>query len=263
MTPSQTATPLTAADFVLISAVNNDMILDACLRRSPDVADGRLPLVVVRGARSMAEAYNRGLAETDATICLLAHQDVYLPAGWLDRAIERLNALTRDHPGWRAAGPYGVRADGRHVGRVWDATMARELGQAGFAPTPIVSLDELLLVLRRDTPFRFDPDLPDWHLYGTDLVQDALAAGRSAWAVELPLVHNNRPIVSLRGGYETAYKFARRKWRARLPIATSICYLSRNPLHLWRVQWRRRHVKARPDDLLADAVQLARAAGYE
>lgn len=211
----------------------------------------------------MSQAYNGAIDRCDAPIILFAHQDVYLPAGWLDRAIEALSKLTSSHPDWAIAGPYGVMADGRHVGRVWDATIGRELGGAEFAPAPVGSLDELLLILRRTSGVRFDPQLPDFHLYGTDIVQTALQQGRGAYAVELPVVHNNRPVATLRGGYARAYADARRKWWAQLPIWTSICALSRWPFALWRAQWRRRRISQRPDALLADAQELARRAGYE
>lgn len=250
-------------DFVVVAAVDDHEILDACLARSPDIRSGALPLLTIEGAPSMTVAYNRALAQSDRRIFLFAHQDVYLPEGWLRLAVERLNALTAMHPDWLVAGPYGVRPDRRHVGRVWDVTLGRELGGPGFSPTAVESFDELLLILRRDEPFRFDEALPHFHLYGTDLAQTALAAGRTAWAVELPVVHNNRPIASLRGGYERAYRYTRRKWRDRLPIETTMCALSWNPFALWRTQFRRRHVRRRPDKLLADAADVARAAGYE
>lgn len=250
-------------DFCLVAAVNDDGILGECLARSPDIASGRLRLEAIRGATAMSKAYNEAIGRCDARIVLFAHQDVYLPAGWLDRAIEALSRLTATHPDWAIAGPYGVMADGRHVGRVWDATMGRELGGAGFAPVPVGSLDELLLILRRASGVRFDSTLPDFHLYGTDIVQTALAQGHGAYAVELPVVHNNRPVATLRGGYARAYACARRKWLAQLPIPTSVCALSRWPFALWRAQWRRRRVSVRPDALLADAQDLARRAGYE
>lgn len=255
--------PYGPEDFCVIAAVDNDQVLQGCLLRSSDVVDGRLPVHVVRGASSMSAAYNEGLDSTQAPLCILVHQDVYLPKGWLDRAVSILNTLSAEHPDWMVAGPYGVAPDGRHVGRVWDVTMTRELGQAGFPPTPVGSFDELLMILRRSDGFRFDSDLPHFHLYGTDLVQTAIDMGRTAWAVELPVVHNNRPIVSLAGGYLKAYRYARRKWRSRLPIHTSICALTLNPLPLWRARWRRRHVKARPEILGADSVAIALKAGYE
>lgn len=253
----------TADDFVVIAAVNDRDILRACLMRSPDVASGQLAVKTVENARSMATAYNSALAETSAAICLLAHQDVYLPAGWLERAIACLNTLSIQAPNWKVAGPYGVTPAGRHVGRVWDVTMGQENGGRNFDPEPVGSLDELLLILRNDGTLNFDADLPDFHLYGTDIVQTALAMGGTAFAVELPVVHNNRPIASLRGGYAEAYAYTRRKWSSRLPIHTCICTLTYNPLPLWRSQWRRRHVKSRPPHLLADAPTVARAAGYE
>ncbi len=261
--PQAKSAALKSDDFCLIVAVDNDEILSECLLRSPDVASGALTITEIRGASNMADAYNQGLARTMRPICVFTHQDVYLPQGWLERAVAVLNGLSESAPGWMVAGPYGVRPNGEHVGRVWDVTMGKELGSSGFAPAEVGSFDELVLILRREPGFQFDPDLPYFHLYGTDLAQAAIAAGRTAWAVELPVVHNNRPIVSLGGGYREAYHYARKKWRAKLPIPTSICSLSNNPLALWRAQWRRRKVKSRGLCLQADAQDIARQAGYE
>lgn len=256
-------TEYSAEDFCAIAAVNDRVILSQCLGRSPDIVEGRLPLTVVRDAPSMAKAYNQGLSLTNHCVCVLVHQDVYLPDGWLDQAVSQLNALSGLHPSWKVAGPYGVRDNGEHIGCVWDANLARELGKVGFAPTSVGSLDELLLILRRDDDFAFDENLPHFHLYGTDLVQTALAAGRGAFAIELPVVHNNRPWDSLGGGYLDAYRFARKKWRNRLPIHTTVCALSRNPLPLLRARFRRRHVSSREPSIVHDAKELARLAGYE
>lgn len=255
--------PLETTDFCVIAAVSDDRVFDACLARSPDVSSGRVPLVVERGATSMARGYNAALARTDARICLLAHQDVYLPAGWLERATAVLGALDEQHPEWLVAGPHGVDFDGHQAGRTFDVAMGQELGEAGFAPTAVASLDEHLLILSRSSAYRFDEGLPGFHLYGTDLVQTAWTTGRSAWAVELPVVHNNRPVGSLAGGYSRAYAYARRKWRARLPIPTTICPLTRNPLPLWRARWRAARSPERPPHMPVDSAAVARLAGYE
>jgi hypothetical protein len=247
----------------LVAAVNDEAILDACLRRSPDVAAGRIALVCVRGARNMGEAYNQGLEQATSPVVLFAHQDVYLPAGWLDLLLQALTRLDRHAPDWMVAGPYGVRADGAHAGLVWDVGLARELGTRGFAQAPVVSLDELLLILKPTPGFRFDPDLPHFHLYGTDLVQTCLLMGRSAWAIEAPVVHNSQPVATLAGGYSLAYRYARDKWREHLPIPTTVCTLTRNPVPLWRARWRRRGIPARDGKLLADAVEVSRQAGFD
>ncbi len=256
------------ARFALVAAVNDDGILASCLAASPDVVAGRLTITAMRGACNMAEAYNGGLAKVREQrgdvplIVLFAHQDVYLPEGWLDLAKQRLAALTRAESDWMVAGPYGVRADGSHVGLVWDGGLGRELGMKGFGHAPVVSLDELLLIVRDEGGFAFDPQLPQFHLYGTDLVQSALTAGRGAFAVELPLVHNSQRVDTLSGGYTLAYRYARDKWRARLPIPTTICDLSANPLHLLRAKWRVRKVAKRTGKPASDAAELARLAGY-
>ena len=251
------------SDFCVIAAVNSDFVLEQCLAASPDVVSGDLPITIIRGANCMAEAYNTGLAETDAAICLFVHQDVYLPRGWLDRAVAAINRLEQHHPDWLVAGPYGVRKDGSHIGRVWDVNMARELGQAGFDPQAIESLDELLLVVKRVAGFKFDPSLPSFHLYGTDIVQSAWDSGMSAWAIELPVVHNNRPWATLGGGYVDAYRYVRRKWAGRLPLFSTVCEITHNPLPLWRVRWRRRNTPERKEALLANAVEVAARAGYQ
>jgi hypothetical protein len=81
---------------------------------------------------------------------------------------------------------------------------------------------------------RFDPALPGWHMYGTDIVQTARAAGRGAYAGALPCIHNDKTHGKLDGGYDIAYRFMQKKWRSHLPIASPITKISRSGLHLLR-----------------------------
>lgn len=255
--------PITEADMVVICAVDNREFLSRCLMLSPDVAAGSLPVVTVEGATSMTRAYNEGLARTDRTLCIFAHQDVYLPKGWQARAIAALNALGVVDPDWQVAGPYGLDAAGVAHGRVWDVSFERELGNPPADPVPVRSFDELLLILRREPNYRFDENLPHFHLYGTDIAQSALMNGRGAYAIDLPVIHNNQPVNALDGGYGNAYRYARRKWREQLPIFTSVSKLSRNPFDLWRAHRSAKGRPARTSTLLADSVEAARRAGYE
>lgn len=253
----------TAKDISLFSAVNSRDILQNCLLKSPAIVAGLLSPRILEDYPSASIAYAEAIAECQTDIAVFVHQDIYLPGSWLDRFLAQINDLTADHPDWAVVGAYGVCADGRHVGRVWDVTIGRELGGPGFPATRVESLDEVLIAVRRTPGLDFDPALPRFHLYGTDIVQTARSLGRTSFVVEAPIVHHNRPIASLRGAYAEAYHYTRRKWRHRLPITTTICRLTSNPISLWKAQYRRVKALALPKPSSADPSAVSRMAGYE
>lgn len=224
-------------------ASHSDAILNANLGRSPLLA--QLPLHVERGAASASLAYNRALAATTADVVVFAHHDVFLPAGWEQLLRRRLAELPED---WAVFGAYGVALDGSGVGPVWSSSLGSIVGRVPHAPMPVESYDEMLLVLRRDAGLSFDPALPGWHMYGTDIAQTARAAGRGAYAGALPCIHNDRFHGELGEDFAECYQLMRRKWRDALPLRTPITKISRHGLHLIRDKWRNRRTK----DLRAD-----------
>lgn len=250
----------------IVVASNSDEVLNRNLLASPLVAAG-VPVEVVRGAPSAAVAYNRGLDATVAPLVIFAHQDVYLPAGWEARLARALAAVEARDPDWALIGPYGVRAGGGHVGHVWSTSLGRALGETPAEPQPVESFDELLLVMRRDAGLRFDEALPLWHLYGTDIVQAARAAGRGAHVADLACVHNDGFHGRLGADFGAAYDFLRRKWAARLPVWSPIVRLDRFGLGLpayrlraWRSLERRRAMALDPG---SDPRLFARRCGWE
>lgn len=251
----------------VVAAVNDDALLARALRRSPDIVSGRVPLICRRGAVSAAIAYNGVLDSTASELLVFAHQDVYLPAGWIDRLLREAEALSARDPRWAVLGVYGVTAKGIHVGRVWSGDLDRELVGEGGVAGPVASLDELLLVLRRRAGLRFDPSLPHFHLYGTDIVQAALAARRTAHVIDAPVIHDTVPVPSLAGGYTRSYRFIQRKWRRRLPIQTTMGPVTRSGLPLLRARirhwWHFGHLRNEPPPRVPDVVALARQLGYE
>lgn len=222
----------------IASASHSDAILGANLGRSPLLA--HLPLHVERGAASASIAYNRALAATSADVVVFAHHDVFLPEGWDRLLARRLAELPED---WAVFGAYGVGLDGAGIGPVWSSSIGAIVGRVPAAPVPVESYDEMLLILRRDSGLRFDPALPGWHMYGTDIAQIAGAAGRGAYAGALPCIHNDRFHGALGDDFSECYDFMRRKWAARLPIRTPITKISGHGLHLIRDRWRNRRTK--------------------
>jgi len=224
----------------LVCLCNNRAILDANLLRSPDVVDGRLPLHLEWNPESAARGLNRGLAATGAEITVFVHQDVYLPAGWADLLQTRLAEVAARDPDWALVGAFGVDHRELGWGPVWSTSLGSIVGQVAPHPVEVQSFDELLIVLRRSSGIRFDEDLPGFHLYGTDIVQIARKAGRGAWAVSLPLIHNDGFHEALDSSFDQAFHYMRRKWRDRLPLKSPVTRMTWHGLNLVRQHWHNR-----------------------
>jgi hypothetical protein len=232
---------VTPLAFDVVAAVNDEETLARNLAASPAIASGAARLHVERGAPCMGVAYNRGLDATRAEIVVFAHQDVYLPASWPARLAQAIACVEKADPNWGVLGPFGVTPEGRSAGRVWCAANRGLIGRAVDEPVPVQSLDELILVLRRGSRLRFDEALPHFHFYGTDIVQQARVARLGAYAADLPVVHNSKPVATLDAGYLAGWRYMRRKWRTRLPIVTPVTRIDRFGLKLLRKQlqlWR-------------------------
>ena len=251
----------------VVAPVNDDAILERDLLRSPPIGDG-LPLSVMRGYKSAASAYNAALKQISADLAVFVHQDVYLPSGWVELVQQRIAELDKVDPDWAVLGLFGATASGDHVGRLWCGAAERELGSKLPGPQPVVSIDEVLIILRLNSGLRFDEGLPGFHLYGTDIAQIALAQQRGVYVIDAPVVHNTRKPGSLRGSYFKAFRYMARKWRKRLPIPTVVVSLTR-----WGARMYIRELKVLKNQMLQprkgdtikkpDPADIARRFGYE
>jgi hypothetical protein len=251
---------------VIAAAVNNEEVLRDNLGASPVLQEAGLALVTERGHDSAGRAYNHALDRTDAEIVVFAHQDVYLPGGWLGRLQTAIEALEARQENWAVLGIVGVDRGGALVGRSWSNGLHLEIDTHLTAPTAVQAVDELVIVLRRTSGLWFDAQLPGFHLYGTDIVQAALAAGFGAYVFDGPVVHNSLPVTRLDGSYCRAYRHMQRKWRGRLPIKTTVVPITRWgwPLLSWQVRRRIRSLRERPaTERCASPAGVARELGYE
>lgn len=226
--------------FVIATASNNTEVLDANLRRSPMLQQDVVPLSIEMHAPSASIAYNRLLDATDAEIVIFAHQDVYFPKGWDLLLSRRIAALSAYDPQWALLGAFGIDHDARGLGPVWSTSLGSVVGMVPTGPVAVQSYDEMLIVMRRSAGLRFDEALPNFHLYGTDIVQTARERGLHAYVMPLPLVHNDRYHQQLGQDFSDAYRYMQRKWRARLPLRTPIVKVSWHGLHLTRARWENR-----------------------
>jgi len=228
----------------IAAAVNDKAVLADCLQRSPDLVAGSVSLRTYEGFGCAALAYNHALDEAQTDVVVLVHQDVYLPAGFLDRLHEALAQLTDADPNWAAAGVIGVDTAGRIVGETWSSGLRILVGEKVARPVEVLSMDEVLLVVRRSAGVRFDEAMPGFHLYAADFVMAARQAGHASYVVHLPIIHHSRPVVRLDAGYRRGYRFMQRKWRADLPIPNLVCPIERSGRALLmrdlRLRWKNR-----------------------
>ena len=108
----------------------------------------------------------------------------------------------------------------------WVVDRGRLLSEGPGLPAPVATLDELLLIVRRETPLRFDPAM-GFHLYGADLCLQARERGQAVVALGAPCHHNSRRVGLPESFFPSAEAFLQ-KWADRLPIATSCVVFDRD-----------------------------------
>jgi len=233
----------------IAAAVNDHAVLAQCLARSPDLAGDPAAIRAYEDFSSASLAYNCALDEAQTDVVVLVHQDVYLPAGFLKGLRNGLDRLSQIDPEWAVAGVIGVDDTGAIMGETWSSGLRQLVGLKVAQPMPIVSLDEVLLVVRRSSGVRFDDRMPGFHLYASDVVMAARAAGHRSYVLDMPIIHSSRPVLRLDAGYKAAYRFMQRKWRSHLPIPNLICDIERSSLPLLmrdaRLRWLNRGQRAR------------------
>jgi GT2 family glycosyltransferase len=155
------------------------------------------------------------------------HQDVFLPPTWAADFAAALDHLNKLDPNWGVLGVWGLTVQGGGVGHVYSTGLQMTLGSPFVTPIPVASLDEVMLVVRRDAGLRFDQDLPGFHLYGTDICLQAEQRGLGCYAVPSFCLHNSNGLHCLPRSFWKAYFYMRRKWRSQLPLQTPCIRISR------------------------------------
>jgi hypothetical protein len=211
----------------IVACVSDDTILEANLLASPCLKDGKPhEVILARRCTSAAEGLNFGLEQARNPLVVLTHQDVYLPRGWPARLARAYREADRRYGPIGVAGVYGVvmaESGPRRVGHVVDRDFLRD--EDTPLPTPVATLDELLLIVPRGSLLRFEPSL-GFHFYGADLCLAARQQGLAAVALGALCFHNSRH-VDLPDAFSASAKVFAQKWAAQLPMATPCALLDR------------------------------------
>jgi len=175
---------------------------------------------------------------------ILIHQDVLAidDRARLDAALADLDA--RD-PGWGVAGNAGASRSRRPARRMSSSMGYDE--RIGDLPARVETLDENLLILRKDALLGFSRDLSGFHLYGTDLVQQAAFRGWSSYVIDFHVEHLG--LTEIDAAFVASVDAFRAKYRRALRpklLSTAVTHIAfgRDYLKSWRHRRRLGHQAA-------------------
>lgn len=204
-----------------LSLVNDPTQFAACQASLRAVASPFPQWLAVEPNRrgwNAAQGLNHGLDTLAADWVVCVHQDVLFPADFWTRLTSSLAALA---PDVAVAGIVGCERSGRYRGHIVDPN-----GHCYWPtlPHPVLTLDEVLLAVRKSSGLRFDEQVPGFHCYGADLCFEADKRGLRVVAIDAPLVHLSTG--KLDQSYERASQWLLAKWGERyghlLPMPTII-----------------------------------------
>jgi Glycosyltransferase like family len=182
-------------------------------------------VIVQQGFPSAAAAYNAAIEESKTNLIVFSHQDVYFPANWLETLGRSLKSLDRTDPNWGVLGCSGVNIRGQWAAYLYSTGLGI-IGRPFDRPIEIDTLDEFILILRKSSGLRFDPSLPHFHFYGTDICMTARKAGKKCYAIPAFSIHNTS-YGPLSDNFFRCYWPVREKWKESLPIQTTCIRITR------------------------------------
>ncbi len=197
------------------------MLASPCFRDSDEYQ-----ILIQEGFSSAAKAYNDAIDKSENDLIVFVHQDIFLPESWIRDLKRSLNLLNIYDPEWGVIGAYGETVDDNGRGYVYSTGLGI-LGKRFMRPTPVQTLDEIVLIFRKSSGLRFDDRLPHFHMYGADICLTAEKKGKKNYAVCAFCIHNTRTSFFLPKEFYESYRFVKRKWKNDLPIRTTCVRISR------------------------------------
>ena len=202
-----------------MSAVNNQAVLKSCLLSSPDVLSAS-EVLLQTGHASAARAYNEAIETARTDIIVLAHQDLYLPEGWITSVQRACDDLKAKGIVWGVLGVWGGTKRGSLPGHMYWTGVDGVAGKPFEGVIEVETLDEVVLILRKSSGLRFDERLPGYHMYGTDICLEARRRRMKCFSIPAFCIHNTVGYKMLPMDYWKNYLFIRKKWKSQLPIAS-------------------------------------------
>jgi len=219
--PQQAISSVDEVPITFVSCTNDDAQLNANLLQSPCLREpSPHEVLLFRGSESAGDGLNAGIEQAKHDLVVLVHQDVYLPKGWPARMARQWDLARAGGGPIGVAGVFGVRSRKVPFDAVGHVVHRDRLLLHGPLPQDVDGLDELLMIVPRDTPLRIDPAL-GWHLYGTDVALQAQQRNLRSVVLDAPC-HHNSITGRVPSGYRASERVLARKWKGMLPIHTNL-----------------------------------------
>ena len=215
-------------------AVNDPQVLENNLLASPCFRSSHeWQVLQQKHFPSAAAAYNDSLQRSANDLIVFCHQDIFFPEAWLEELGRALSWLEANDPNWGVLGCIGMTADRRMVGEVYSSGLG-VIGKKLEVPTPVQTLDEIVLILKKSSGLRFNEDLRHFHFYGADICLAAQARGMRSYAVPAFCLHNTQHNLILPKEFYDGYRCVKNRWKRELPIHTTCISITRSNLGLYQ-----------------------------
>jgi hypothetical protein len=223
--------------------INNLQVYGQNFAASPLFKDGKKQEIIeLFDYGSASIAYNEAKTKANNGLIVYAHQDIIFPENWDDQLRTALIFLDKIDPNWGVLGCIGVSDRGSIEGLIYCTGNNGYVGRNVNKPEPVSTLDEIVLIIRKDSNLEFDSQMPFYHFYGTDICIAARKQGMNCYVIPAFCIHNSIKTLFFTREFYVCAAHIRRKYPEYLPIATTCTKLTGSVLSD-RLSWYLRNIR--------------------
>jgi len=223
-------------NYSLVCASHNEALLSKNLLSSSLLE--KFDLQIIRGYDNVPRAYNKAFDSTKNKLIIYLHEDMFLPDGFFPSLNKTLYELEKHDPNWGVVGVAGASAKYGHINRGYQGTVGT-LGKKWHKWIPMSekdgpffqeaeTLDECLLIVKKDCKFIFDEEIPSsHHMFGADLCLQSRSRGMKNYCLNAH-AHHNSPRKGVQQGLTESCEYIKKKWHKMLPILTTCAFLDKD-----------------------------------
>lgn len=193
--------------FSIVTLVNKDDIYQKNVILSTYENKDSIEYITVKNSISGASGLNNGLKKVTNDIIICCHQDVYFKEGWYNKLNECIDKLNNsiNYKNWGVLGFAGTTDNGKMVGTHSGLEMFNDEDII-----PVQTLDESVLILKKDNSFKFDENLIYYHMYGTDISLQSYVKDLGVYVINVPIDHRTKWTSG--NGFIESTTYIRNKW---------------------------------------------------